>query len=60
MGNCISTEPISKKPQEQIIDKEGLKISKSDFILANKGKFRDFYSLGQVLGTGAFGEVRKC
>jgi len=24
------------------------------------GKFRDSYSLGETLGTGAFGEVRRC
>ena len=51
----------NKKPTgEPVTDKEGLKINKADFILVNQGKFRDYYQLGQVLGTGAFGEVRKC
>jgi len=39
---------------------EDFKVSTSDFISENKGKFRDFYSIGTALGTGAFGEVRKC
>lgn len=50
---------------------EEFKVSQSDFISENKGKFRDFYSIGTALGTGkninifiknkgAFGEVRKC
>ncbi len=39
---------------------EDFKVSQSDFISENKGKFRDFYSIGTALGTGAFGEVRKC
>ena len=28
--------------------------------MSNMGAFRDVYSLGDPLGTGAFGEVRKC
>lgn len=62
MGNCMSAKTNqNKKPTgEPVTDKEGLKINKSDFILVNSGKFRDYYQLGQVLGTGAFGEVRKC
>ena len=48
------------------------KVTQSDFISEKKGKFRDFYSFGPVLGTGnliiflmfdalgGFGEVRKC
>ncbi len=48
------------------------KVTQSDFISEKKGRFRDFYSFGPVLGTGnliifllfdalgGFGEVRKC
>lgn len=39
---------------------EDVKFSKSDFIFEKQGKFRDFYQIGTALGTGAFGEVRKC
>ena len=28
--------------------------------MTNDGKFNDKYSMGQMLGQGAFGEVRKC
>ena len=30
------------------------------FILTNDGKFSEKYSMGNLLGQGAFGEVRKC
>jgi len=48
MGNCMSAKTnTNKKPiGEPITDKDGLKISKSDFILVNSGKFRDYYQLG--------------
>jgi len=35
-------------------------INRSDFINKNTGKFTDLYSVGKVLGVGAFGEVRLC
>ena len=35
-------------------------ISAKTFIHENKGKFRDNYKIGHVIGTGAFGQVRKC
>ena len=37
-----------------------LKIGKSDFIQSNNGKFKDHYQIGQMLGLGASGDVRKC
>ena len=35
-------------------------VAASDFIRRSEGKLRDFYRIGKVLGTGAFGEVRMC
>ena len=32
----------------------------SDFVGRTTGKLRDFYRIGKILGTGAFGEVRMC
>lgn len=31
---------------------QDFKVSQSDFIAEKKGRFRDFYSFGPVLGTG--------
>ena len=35
-------------------------ITASDFVGKTQGRLRDFYRIGKVLGTGAFGEVRMC
>ena len=35
-------------------------IKGSDFVVSNAGKLRDFYRIGKLLGSGAFGEVRMC
>ena len=40
------TNQSKKATGEPITDKDGLKISKADFILVNSGKFRDYYQLG--------------
>jgi len=32
----------------------------SDFVGKTQGKLRDYYRIGKILGTGAFGEVRMC
>ena len=45
---------------EPVRDHNNLIINKSIFITKNQGKFRDNYQIGNVLGNGAFGEVRKC
>ena len=37
-----------------------IKISASNFVVQNAGKLRDFYRIGKMLGSGAFGEVRMC
>lgn len=36
------------------------KIGAKNFICKKVGKIRDFYRIGKVLGSGAFGEVRLC
>lgn len=39
---------------------EEFKIGAKNFICKKVGKIRDFYRIGKVLGSGAFGEVRLC
>jgi len=54
-------KPNSEKEEVTTIKRtEEVVINKKMFITKNQGKFRDNYLIGQVLGTGAFGEVRKC
>jgi calcium-dependent protein kinase len=50
---------IRSKPENNSVPGD-LIINKADFITRNDGKFRDNYQIGQMLGAGAFGEVRKC
>ena len=66
MGACLSMSKDDKEKSEKntvvttINRTEEVVINKKMFITKNQGKFRDNYLIGQVLGTGAFGEVRKC
>ena len=46
-----------KKEQEKNSD---IRFSKSTFIQQKNEKFRDNYLIGQSMGCGIFGEVRKC
>lgn len=39
---------------------ENVKIKSSNFVMQHAGKLRDFYRIGKMLGSGAFGEVRVC
>jgi calcium-dependent protein kinase len=32
----------------------------STFVKENKGKLKDFYKMGKLIGSGAFGDVRVC
>ena len=38
----------------------GLSLGQSMFVVEQAGRFKDYYQLAERLGTGAFGEVRKC
>jgi hypothetical protein len=38
---------------------EELKVTGGDFVTEKKGKLRDNYRIGNKLGDGAFGSVRK-
>lgn len=71
MGNCVCVTGQQKKdkqadggkkndPNKVITDKSEFTIQKSDLVSINKGKFKDHYSIGKIIGTGALGEVRKC
>jgi serine/threonine protein kinase len=51
-----SLNPLKDKKQEN----EDILVSAKTFITENKGKFRDCYKIGHVIGSGAYGQVRKC
>ena len=38
----------------------GLSVGHHIFVREQAGRFKDYYQLAERLGTGAFGEVRKC
>ena len=40
--------------------KEDLKFHRATFIYHKTEKFKDNYLIGQCMGCGVFGEVRKC
>ena len=37
-----------------------IKIKASNFVMKHAGNLREFYRIGKLLGSGAFGEVRVC
>lgn len=45
-------------PTDSLIPK--VNIAASAFVGKTSGKLKDYYRIGKVLGTGAFGEVRMC
>ena len=59
-GEGERLKQIVKEMQEPNGIDNQLQINKADFIHSNVGNFRDMYSIGAMLGQGAFGEVRKC
>ena len=73
MGNCVACVNKNEKKRndfdgitennnkpERVSNLNDMKVDKSMFVLTNDGKFNDKYSMGNLLGQGAFGEVRKC
>ena len=46
--------------QPAIQKKNTIKVTASDFVKINEGNLREFYRIGKMLGSGAFGEVRMC
>ena len=65
MGNCCNSKKANidketndlKKDSDKVND---IRFSKSTFIQQKNEKFRDNYHIGQSMGCGMFGEVRKC
>jgi len=47
-------------PEVSIVNNPHAGVRAADFVGRTQGKLRDFYRIGKVLGTGAFGEVRMC
>lgn len=76
MGNCVACvdkgkdgkkrnipqglDSDSRKAGPSVKSVEQFTFDKGNFILTNDGKFSEKYSMGNMLGQGAFGEVRKC
>ena len=62
MGICNSKKKGNAETHrvKSVSNVSDLSVGKGMFILSNDGKFKEKYSLGQLLGQGAFGEVRKC
>ena len=64
MGPCVSINkppPSPIKTESPTVTKlEDLNVKKADFIVNNKAKFKDQYSIGKLIGKGGLGEVRKC
>lgn len=59
-SNVVSLSELNDPPMKQINDVNDLVISQGDFVLEKNGRFRDSYQIGPTLGSGSFGEVRKC
>lgn len=60
-GNIISLSDLNDSPEDKdVTDINDLRISQGDFVLEKSGRFRDSYQIGPALGSGSFGEVRKC
>ena len=41
------------------MNKNDLKISAKNFVIEKEARFRDYYQIGALIGSGTFGEVRK-
>lgn len=40
--------------------KDKISFKASTFVKENKGKLKDFYKIGKLIGSGAYGDVRVC
>ena len=64
MGNCCCRKrgnldaDVDQADQTHKIDE--VKVDRSSFIMQKNEKFKDNYLIGQSMGCGIYGEVRKC
>lgn len=57
-SNATTANSIIKVQSFKRID--SFVVKKHDIISINPGLFSNFYRLGEVIGSGSFGEVREC
>mgnify|MGYP002631832457 CR=1 FL=1 len=62
MGNCCFSKKnntnIEGKAKKDV--KDEIHFNKTSFVMNKTEKFRENYLIGQSMGCGIFGEVRKC
>ena len=67
MGNACSSrkskgnnEGKEKEAKGGVSKTDDIKFDKSSFIMQKDELFKDNYLIGQSMGSGTYGEVRKC